>query len=120
MRNAQSVAVFWDLPDDPTLSASDVRLCLRMVAVDAAGEVSADSPEILILHHETGHAFIPLAPLPSGCQSYRFTLGWNDGSQFHQIAEDEVEMPILGGVASRPVKAEAVEAHGFHPLAMAT
>jgi len=117
LRNAESVAVFWDLPDDPSLSEQDARLCLHIVPVSAAGEISANPPEVLILHHEAGHAFVPLS---SGFERYRFTLGWDDGMEFRQIAKDEVEMPIVGSGVSRSVMTEAVEGHGFHPLAMAT
>ena len=116
MRNAESVAVFWDLPDDPTMEDSNSRLCLHFVALSVAGEITDQPPEVLILHHEAGHAFVPLS---SGCERYRFTLGWDDGLEFRQIAMDEVEMPIVKKAASQPVKTEAVEGHGFHPLAMA-
>ena len=116
LRNAESVAVFWDLPDDPTAVESNARLCLHFVALNAAGETIGQSPEVLILHHEAGHAFVPLA---SGCERYRFTLGWDDGLEFRQIAMDEVAMPMVGKTVSQPVMTEAVEGHGFHPLAMA-
>jgi len=117
LRNAESVAVFWDLLDDPSQSEMDARLCLHIVPVSGAGEISGKPPEVLILHHEAGHAFVPLA---CGCERYRFTLGWDDGLEFRQIAMDEVEMPIVGGAVRQPVMTEAVEGHGFHPLAMAT
>lgn len=117
LRNAESVAVFWDLPDGPSLNETNARLCLHIVALNAAGEESSEAPEVLILHHEAGHAFVPLA---SGCESYRFTLGWNDGTEFHQVATDEVDMPFVRGAVKKPVMKKAVEGCGFHPLAMAT
>lgn len=116
LRNAESVAVFWDLPDDPSLSQSEARLCLRIDEVTGTGEVSSKAPEVLILHHEAGHAFVPLA---SSCERYRFTLGWDDGAEFHQVAMDEVEMPGVKARGNQEVMKEAVEGCGFHPLAMA-
>lgn len=122
LRNAESVAVFWDLPEDPSLAKSDARLCLRVEAIDRAGESRVKSPEVLILHHEAGHAFVPLAPLTAGCETYRFTLGWDDGDGFQAIAVDEVEMPMVEAVASEPGMTQLSqlrEGCGFHPLAMA-
>lgn len=116
LRNAESVAVFWDLPDDPSLSESGARLCLRMVEMNGAGEVSDKSPEVLILHHEAGHAFVPIE---SDSERYRFSLGWDDGVDFHQVAMDEVEMPCVKSKGKQVVMKEAVEGCGFHPLAMA-
>ena len=115
LRNAESVAVFWDLPDDSTLSEGDARLCLHIVPISAAGKISAKEREVLILHHEAGHAFVPLS---GGNERYRFTLGWDDGTDFRQIAMDEVEMPIVKKAVGQAVMTEAVEGHGFHPLAM--
>lgn len=116
MRDAESVAVFWDLPNEPSLNDLNVRLCLRIFELNTAGEVSAKAPEVLILHHEAGHAFVPMA---AGCERYRFTLGWDDGTEFHQVAEDEVEMPVARAAVGQTVMTKAVEGCGFHPLAMA-
>lgn len=122
LRNAESAAVFWDLLEQPSQSKLDLRLCLHIVAIDVAGGVSAKASQVLILHHETGHAFVPLEPLEplvAGCASYRFTLGWDDGTEFREIAVDELQMPVLAEAVSRPAKEPAVEGRGFHPLAMA-
>jgi hypothetical protein len=115
LRNAESAAVFWDLPEEPILSKTEGRLCLRIAAIDEAGERSS---EVLILHHEAGQAFVPLAPIAAGCETYRFTLGWVDGVDFFKIAEDELLMPMLDDAVDRAVQQEAVEGHGFHPLSM--
>jgi len=120
LRNAESAAVFWDLPEQPVLSKLDHRLCLHLAAIDTAGEVLLESLQVLILHHEAGHAFVPLAPLMTGGESYLFTLGWDDGREFREIAVDELEMPMLREAMSRPVKEPELEGSGFHSLAMAT
>lgn len=123
MRDAESVAVFWDLPDDSPSYGSDVRLCLHIVPVNGVdgmvgqAENLCGAREVLILHHEAGHALVPLT---GGHARYRFALGWDDGTDFRQIAVDEVEMPLVGAPQGRPVMKKALEGRGFRPLAMAT
>jgi hypothetical protein len=116
MRNADSVAVFWDLPDGNPSFAAAARLCLHSVPVLDSGEILEQAREVLILQHEAGHALVPLA---GGNKRYRFILGWDDGSEFCRIATDEVEMPGAGTVAGRRGMGKAVEGKGFRPLALA-
>ncbi len=116
MRNAESVAVFWDFPDGSPSFAADARLCLHIVPLLESGEILQRAREVLILHHEAGHALVPLA---GGTGRHRFFLGWDDGTQFHRIAEDEVELPRVATAPGQPGMQEAVEGKGFRPLAMA-
>ncbi|MCF6312569.1 MAG: hypothetical protein L3J39_08975 [Verrucomicrobiales bacterium] len=119
LRNADSVAVFWDLPVDPALAKTSARLCLRIASLNKSGEFGATSPQVLILHHEAGYAFVPLLALEEGCEFYRFTLGWDDGVEFQAVAEEEVEMPDVSSSSVDVVKSQALEGGGFHPLSVA-
>jgi len=117
MRNADSVAVFWDLPDAGPSVAADARLCLHAVPLSDSGGILGEAREALILRREAGHALLSLA---GGNKRYRFILGWDDGSEFRCIATDEVEMPGAGAAAGRRGMGKAVEGKGFRSLALAT
>lgn len=107
VRDAHSVAVFWDLPEANEPPHQGARLCLRYS--DATGEM-----DTLILHHEAGHV---LVPLHGEGRWYRFTLGWLDSDSFQRIASSSTELPPL-------VKSDSDGSHFdyrgsvFLPLAM--
>ncbi|MCP5540334.1 MAG: hypothetical protein H7A52_09370 [Akkermansiaceae bacterium] len=83
VRDARSVAVFWDLTQTSEPPHSGSRLCVRHT--NAAGDT-----ETLILHHRAGHA---LVPLNGEGRWYRFNLGWLDTESFQSIATVSAELP---------------------------
>lgn len=87
IRDAHSVAVFWDLAKTAEPPHEGSRLCLRYT--NAVGET-----DTLILHHEAGHV---LVPLPGEGRWYKFTLGWLDSEKFLRIDSTSAELPPVIG-----------------------
>ena len=83
VRDAHSVAIYWDLAKTAEPPHEGSRLCLRYT--NAAGET-----DTLILHHKAGHV---LVPLPGEGRWYKFTLGWLDAEKFLRIASVNAELP---------------------------
>ena len=83
VRDAHSVAVYWDLAKTAEPPHEGSRLCLRYT--NAVGET-----ETLILHHEAGHV---LVPLNGEGRWYKFTLGWLDAEKFLRIDATTTELP---------------------------
>lgn len=93
VRDAHSVAIYWDLARTAEPPHDGSRLCLRYT--NAAGET-----DTLILHHQAGHV---LVPLHGEGRWYKFTLGWLDAEKFLRIASVTAELPpIRQSGASRP------------------
>lgn len=90
VRDAHSVAVFWDLAKTAEPPHEGSRLCLRFT--NAVGET-----DTLILHHEAGHV---LVPLNGEGRWYKFTLGWLDAEKFLPIDSTSTELPPVVGSAS--------------------
>lgn len=103
VRDAHSVAIYWDLARTAEPPHEGSRLCLRYT--NAAGDT-----DTLILHHQAGHV---LVPLPGEGRWYKFTLGWLDAEKFLRIASVTAELPPERGAArtartapaTRPAKA---------------
>ena len=110
IRDAHSVAVFWDLPETNQPPHSGARLCLSYT--NAAGET-----DTLILHHEAGHV---LVPLHGEGRWYRFTLGWSDGESFQRIASASAELPAVIATNREVSSGSRFDYRGslFMPLAM--
>ena len=100
VRDAHSVAIYWDLARTAEPPHAGSRLCLRFT--DAAGETNT-----LILHHNAGHV---LVPLHGEGRWYKFTLGWQDADKFLRIASLSAELPpTLDG--AKPVAQKPKAAH---------
>ena len=84
VRDAESVAVFWDLARASEPPHAGSRLCLQIT--NAAG-----STDTLILHHDAGHVLVPLNA--NGSRDFEFALGWSDAEGFNEISRDSVELP---------------------------
>lgn len=110
VRDAHSVAVFWDLPESNVPPHPGARLCLRYT--NAAGDT-----DTLILHHDAGHV---LVPLPGEGRWYRFTLGWLDRENFQEIASAITELPAVLRSAGTGSASSQFDYRGsvFLPLAM--
>lgn len=116
VRDAHSVAIYWDLARTAEPPHEGSRLCLRYT--NAAGET-----DTLILHHQAGHV---LVPLPGEGRWYKFTLGWLDSEKFLRIAATTAELPPEVGSRrlKRPAKARPTSSNFNHrgsiflPLAM--
>lgn len=105
VRDAHSVAIYWDLARTAEPPHPGSRLCLRYT--NAAGET-----DTLILHHNAGHV---LVPLPGEGRWYKFTLGWQDSSKFLRIASLSAELPpVLDGSRPFPVERAAEKPKAAH------
>lgn len=83
VRDASSVAIYWDLARTAEPPHEGSRLCVRYT--DAAGET-----ETLILPHQAGHVIVEL---PGEGRWYKFALGWLDSEKFLRIAGASAELP---------------------------
>ena len=120
VRDAHSVAIYWDLARTAEPPHEDYRLCLRYT--NAVGET-----DTLILHHQAGHV---LVPLPGDARWYKFTLGWLDSEKFLRIAATTAELPpVIGSgrttIGALPKVSRATSSNQFNqrgsvflPLAM--
>ncbi len=85
-RNCDTAVVYWNLEgqteeamDDPTS-----RLCLQINGRDSNAE------ECIFLHRDSGHFIVPLL---ADDRNYEINLGWSDGSGFHEISSQAVQLP---------------------------
>lgn len=114
VRDAHSVAVFWDLTQTIELPHPAARLCLRYT--NAVGET-----DTLILPHNSGHVMVSLH---GEGRWYRFTLGWQDTEEFKEIATSTAELPRL--VDIEPALSSRIATHSdfrasvFLPLTLPT
>jgi hypothetical protein len=114
VRDAHSVAVFWDLTQTIEPPHSGSRLCLRYT--NAVGET-----DTLILPHNSGHVMVSLH---GEGRWYRFTLGWQDTEDFNEIATASAELPPL--VEQEPALSSESATHAdfrasvFLPLTLPT
>ncbi len=116
IRDAHSVAIYWDLARTAEPPHEGSRLCLRYT--NAAGET-----DTLILHHQAGHVLVPLT---GEGRWYKFTLGWLDSEKFLRIAATTAELPpvvngdrVTKAAAPRPTSSNFSHRGSiFLPLAM--
>ena len=111
VRDADSVAVFWDLARTSVPPHEGARLSLKIT--DFGG---AEERLILTQHH--GHMLVPVHGHGS---HFTFTLGWSDAEGFRPIASESADLPP--SIPSRQDDvykslAHAVARPGFRPPSM--
>lgn len=83
IRDADSVAIYWDLARTSVAPHEDARLSLKITDFGGA-------EEMLILNQRHGHMLVPVHGTGS---HFNFTLGWSDVTGFRPIASESADLP---------------------------